>query len=63
MSWRTFDYMCTNQDCTNKEIKVELLVKVSEQDSQKCEHCGKTLTRLFGVGGIKTSDNLGRMKV
>ena len=63
MSWRTIDYMCTNQDCTNKEVKVELLVKVSQQDSQVCELCGKTLTRLFGVGGIKTSDNSGRMKV
>ena len=63
MSWRTFDYMCTNQDCINKEVKVELLVKVSQQDSQVCEQCGQTLTRLFGVGGIKTSDNSGRMKV
>lgn len=63
MAWRNHDYMCTNEKCKNKEVKIELLVNSSEQDSQKCEHCGEALTRLFGVGGIKTSDNNNRMKI
>ena len=63
MSWKSFDYICTNQECEEKDIKKELLVKTTLQNEQICDKCKAILTKLFGVGGIKTADNNGRMKI
>lgn len=61
MAWKNYNYMCKNEKCENKEVLVEELVKDSEKDELKCEHCGELMVRLLGVGAIKTNDNFGRM--
>lgn len=63
MAWKTFDYSCMNEKCVNYRVKVEIMIKDSEKNSQVCESCGENLNIGFGVGAIKTADNNNRLKV
>ena len=63
MGWKTFDFICTNNNCEAYHIKKEIMVKDSEKDSQVCESCGENLNLAFGANAIKTSDNQGRVKI
>ena len=63
MAWKTFDYSCMNEKCVNYVVKVERMVKDSENDNQVCESCGEILNIGFVAPAIKTSDNGNRLKV
>ena len=63
MAWKTFDYICTNIECTEYNTKKEIMVKDSEKNSQVCEFCGNILSIGFGASAIKTADNGNRLKV
>lgn len=60
MSFKTFDYKCTNEKCEQNEVKEERLVKSSEQESQKCKSCGESMTKLLGLGMVKLFDGLSK---
>ena len=63
MAWKTFDYICTNIECTEYNTKKEIMVKDSEKNSQVCESCGNIMNLGFGANAIKTADNQGRVKI
>ena len=63
MAWKTFDFICTNMECTAYHTKKEIMVKDSEKNSQFCGFCGNILNIGFGASAIKTSDNGNRLKV
>ena len=63
MAWKTFDFICMNINCKVYNTKKEIMVKDSEKNSQVCESCGNILNLGFGIGGIRTGDNQGRVKV
>ena len=63
MAWKTFDYICTNIECTEYNTKKDIMVKDSEKNSQVCESCGKIMNIGFGAPSIKTADNQGRVKI
>lgn len=63
MSFKSYDYICTNEKCEKYNTKEELLVKDKDKDSMKCKSCGEVLNRGFGVSAIKTNDNSGRLKI
>ena len=63
MAWKTFDFSCVDKKCVNYMVKVERMVKDTEQDTQVCEYCGNILNIGFGVGGIRTGDNGNRLKI
>ena len=63
MGWKTFDYICTNIECTEYNIKKEIMVKDSEKTSQVCGFCGEILNIGFGAMSIKTGDNGNRLKM
>lgn len=63
MAWKTFDFLCLNENCKDYHIKKEIMVKDSEKNSQVCESCGEVLNLAFGSSAIKTGDNGNRLKI
>jgi hypothetical protein len=63
MAWKTFDFLCSNKECKEYNIKKEIMVKDSEKNTQICETCGETLSIGFSIGAIKTADNGNRLKI
>lgn len=63
MGFKTFDYVCVNKGCEKYHIKDERFVKDSEQENQFCESCKEKMNKGYGISGIKTNDNSGRMKI
>jgi predicted nucleic acid-binding Zn ribbon protein len=47
----TYDYVCTNPDCTEYENPWEIHQGIHDEKLLVCRHCEQeTLTRLFGRG-------------
>ena len=63
MAWKTFDFSCVDKKCVNYMVKVERMVKDTEQDTQVCEYCKSILIKGFAPPSIKTGDNGNRLKL
>ena len=62
MSYKRYDYVCINEECSEYNIKKDILVKDKEKDLEECEVCKKLLQRnAWGVSMIKTNDFNGKM--
>lgn len=53
MSFRIYDYVCTNKKCSEFEVVKEHMVRADQVDSQTCEVCEKPVHRK--VSGIKSA--------
>lgn len=45
MGYKIFDYTCFAEDCSNRHIRVELMVEGEEHP--KCARCGHEMTKLL----------------
>jgi predicted nucleic acid-binding Zn ribbon protein len=57
----TYTYKCENTKCEDFDKSLERNVPISENNSQKCEHCDELLKRVYmAPASIRTSDGYKR---
>ena len=52
-----YDFKCTDINCKNKDIVVEVVCTSKNLDKNKeCKLCGKEMNRIWTVPSVKTGD-------
>jgi len=57
----TYVYRCTNKECTNNNVEVDVVKPMSESSSKEvCKECSKEMTKVFIPFSARTLDGFKR---